>query len=300
MSNETHYVFKKPIKTNDKAGSTHEIITSLMPARMFFFSVYETVGKDGFLVRKVYSSIDDPYLLQKNLPPLQRVIEVFPEEFGITPKSINAGTSVAEHVMGNNMSKFTSTSLIYPSGSPRFMGKTVFIDVNQAIKNGSKVIDTKEILKALENYKSQYPHKAKRINQIAGYVDKIDKEALLAGKVPAKAVFNERSLAVTKGMMQAGRVVQVFGIGFTAYDLSKASKKSLETGSMKPISAEVVRQAGGWGSAVAGMKIGAATGAALGVETGPGALLTGLVGGIVFGAAGYYGADWVADFIDEN
>jgi len=69
---------------------------------------------------------------------------------------------------------------------------------------------------------------------------------------------------------------------------------------MKPISAEVVRQAGGWGSAVAGMKIGAATGAALGIETGPGALLTGLVGGIVFGAAGYYGADWVADFIDEN
>lgn len=131
-------------------------------------------------------------------------------------------------------------------------------------------------------------------------MDNIDKEALLAGKVPAKAVFNERSLAVTKGMMQAGRVVQVFGIGFTAYDLSKASKKSLETGSMKPISAEVVRQAGGWGSAVAGMKIGAATGAALGVETGPGALLTGLVGGIVFGAAGYYGADWVADFIDEN
>lgn len=68
MSNETHYVFKKPIKTNDKAGSTHEIITLLMPARMFFFSVYETVGKDGFLVRKVYSSIDDPYLIQKKYP----------------------------------------------------------------------------------------------------------------------------------------------------------------------------------------------------------------------------------------
>lgn len=71
-----------------------------------------------------------PISFKKNTPPLQRVIEVFPEEFGTTPKSINAGPSVAEHVMGNNMSKFTSTSLIYPGGSPRFMGKTVFIDVN--------------------------------------------------------------------------------------------------------------------------------------------------------------------------
>jgi hypothetical protein len=36
------------------------------------------------------------------------------------------------------------------------------------------------------------------------------------------------------------------------------------------------------------------------IETGPGAIITGLVGGIVFGAAGYFGADWVADHIDKN
>lgn len=29
-------------------------------------------------------------------------------------------------------------------------------------------------------------------------------------------------------------------------------------------------------------------------------MLTGLVGGIIFGTAGYFGADWVADYIDEN
>ncbi|EIQ26602.1 putative membrane protein [Shigella boydii 965-58] len=41
-------------------------------------------------------------------------------------------------------------------------------------------------------------------------------------------------------------------------------------------------------------------GASLGITTGPGAVATGIIGGIVFGAAGYFGADWVADYIDEN
>lgn len=51
---------------------------------------------------------------------------------------------------------------------------------------------------------------------------------------------------------------------------------------------------------MAGAKIGTVAGAAVGVETGPGAVITGLVGGIIFVAAGYYGADWIADYIDEN
>ena len=41
-------------------------------------------------------------------------------------------------------------------------------------------------------------------------------------------------------------------------------------------------------------------GAAVGIETGPGVVLTGLIGGVIFGTAGYFGADWVADHIDEN
>lgn len=48
------------------------------------------------------------------------------------------------------------------------------------------------------------------------------------------------------------------------------------------------------------MKIGAVGGAVLGIETGPGAILTGALGGIVGGLAGYYGFDWIADHIDEN
>ena len=95
-------------------------------------------------------------------------------------------------------------------------------------------------------------------------------------------------------------MVQVTGIVFTAYDLKEATEKIIKTGSVKPITAEVIKQAGGWEGAIAGAKIGTITGAAIGIETSPGVVLTGLVGGVIFGTAGYFGADWVADYIDEN
>ena len=119
-------------------------------------------------------------------------------------------------------------------------------------------------------------------------------------KIPAKAIFTPESLTIVKSLSKVGRVVKVVGIALTAYDLEQATEKSVATASVKPVSAEVIRQAGGWGGFVAGAKIGTVAGAAVGIETGPGAFLTGLVGGIIFGAAGYYGADWVADYIDEN
>jgi hypothetical protein len=82
----------------------------------------------------------------------------------------------------------------------------------------------------------------------------------------------------------------VVGIVLTAVDLGLATKKSIDQNSFKPVGAEVIRQVGGWGGAIAGAKIGAIGGAALGIETGPGAIVTGAIGAIVFGAAGYFGA----------
>ena len=79
----------------------------------------------------------------------------------------------------------------------------------------------------------------------------------------------------------------------TAYDVGSAGYESYETGSTAPIVAEGVRQVGGWGGAVAGAKTGAVVGGLLGIESGPGALVTGAIGAIGFGMAGYYGADWV-------
>ncbi|MGK8190612.1 hypothetical protein [Enterobacter ludwigii] len=155
-------------------------------------------------------------------------------------------------------------------------------------------------MKALDEYKVKNPHLVKRVYKIAAFVRDVDKEILIMGeKIPAKTIFTPESLSLVKGMAKAGRVVQVVGIVLTAYDHEQATEKSIKTGSVKPISAEVIRQTGG-GGFVAGAKIGTVAGAAVGVETGPVAVITGLIGGIIFGYAGYYGADWIADYIDEN
>jgi hypothetical protein len=48
------FQFQAP--TNAKPGSRREVSSQHMPARAFFFIFVEEVGKDGFLVRKVYAS----------------------------------------------------------------------------------------------------------------------------------------------------------------------------------------------------------------------------------------------------
>ena len=287
--------------TNEKRHSIYDVTGPLMPARAFFFIIIDEPGKDGFLIRKIYASSSNPYLSKMNLSPLRMLSETDPERYGLVPKDFKSSVSVAEHVMGNNKSPYISTSSIFPGGSPRFDGKSIYIDVEKALKSGAKLVTTDEILKTLDEYKLQNPHLTKRVDKIASYVRDIDKEVLIKGeKVPSKAIFTPESLNVVRNIAKVGRVVQVFGIAFTAYDLEQATEKSVATGSVKPISAEIIRQAGGWGGFVAGAKIGTVVGASVGIETGPGAVITGLVGGIIFGAAGYYGADWIADYIDEN
>jgi hypothetical protein len=293
------FQFQAP--TNAKPGSRREVSSQHMPARAFFFIFVDEVGKDGFLVRKVYASPTSPYLSSMNLAPLAQLSQVQPEKYGLMPKSWGATTTVAEHVMGNSASSYVSSSSIFPQGSPRFQGRSVFIDIAKAKAAGARLVSTDDILASLNQYKAQNPHLSKRIDKIAKYVRDFDKEVLVhSERVPPKAIFNTSSLKVAKIATGAGRVVQVLGIVLTAYDLEQASEKSFHAKSVKPISAEVIRQAGGWGAAVAGFKVGGIAGAALGIETGPGAVLTGLAGGIIFGAAGYFGADWVADHIDKN
>ncbi|WP_148716703.1 glycine zipper family protein [Chitinolyticbacter meiyuanensis] len=289
------------VTTNTKPQSTYDITAHLMPARAFFFVVVDEVGKDGFLVRRIYAAADSPYLAKMNLSPLGNLSELYPERYGLIPKEWNSTTSIAEHVMGNNKSRYVSTSSIFPEGSPRFVGKDIFIDINKAIASGARLVSTDEILKSLADYKVANPHLARRVDQIASYVREIDKEVLIEGRrVPAGAIFTPGSLKTSATLVRAARVVQVVGIAFTAYDLGHATGQSFKAKSVKPITAEVVRQAGGWGAAYAGFKVGGVAGAAVGIETGPGAVITGLVGGIIFGAAGYFGADWVADHIYEN
>ncbi|MCI1033619.1 glycine zipper family protein [Raoultella terrigena] len=292
---------KKSTLTNDQPYSHYDVLGPLMPARAFFFVIVDEPGKDGFLVRKIYASNSDPYLSKMNLSDAKVLSETNPERYGLVPKSYSAPYTVAEHVMGNNASSYISTSSVFPEGSPRFEGKTIIVDIDKAVKSGAKLIPTEAILKSLEDYKEQNPHLKKRIDRISNYVEDIDKEVLLHGeKIPASAIFTPETLKYTKYFTRGARVVQVAGIVFTAYDLEQATEKSIKNSRVQPIAAEVIRQAGGWGAAMVGAKVGTAAGALVGVETGPGAILTGLVGGIIFGTAGYFGADWVADYIDEN
>jgi hypothetical protein len=97
-----------------------------------------------------------------------------------------------------------------------------------------------------------------------------------------------------------GRVFLVVGVIVDTAQMAGATVESFEKGSAKPAAAQAVRTAGGWAMAWAGAKAGMAVGALAGVETGPGMVLTAMGGGFVGGMAGYFGADWIADFIYEN
>jgi len=164
-----------------------------------------------------------------------------------------------------------------------------------------KIYSTTEIVEEVNRYVLQHPHLKNRAAKLIQYIQNVDKEFLLEGKTSRTAVYGSKE-AVESAVKVArfGRGISVVGVAFTAYDLSVATKESIQLKSVKPLAAEGIRQVGGWGSAIGGFKLGFGTGALMGVETGPGLFVTGLVGGLVVGTMGYFGADWVADKIHEN
>ena len=284
------------VLTNRMANSQKQLTYTDMPAVVHYFIVVEEIGKDGFLTRKIYASPVDPKLLEKKLPMKEVLMQTNPEKYGMASVSPKSDASVAQHVHSSRKfpSSYISTSSIFPDGSPRFAGRTVFIDIAVAKKYGAKLVTTEEILKSLAEYKAKNPHLNVKITEIEGWVRNIDKEVLVQArqKIPAKAIYNPQSLEFVKEFGTAARVFQVTAIAFTAYDLSVAADRSYRAKSIVPISREVVKQAGGWGGAWVGLKIGAAAGALIGIESGPGAIISGAVGGVIFGFAGYWGADW--------
>ncbi|MFA8325282.1 glycine zipper family protein [Burkholderia ubonensis] len=292
------YIYRAP--TNDRSGSQYDVLGHLMPARVFVLVVVDEPGKDGFLVRRSYTTIHDPYLQALRLRPLDAMREVHPEKYGLWPRGPGSSASIAEHVMGyDKLTSYISTSSDFPSGADRFKGKVIFVDIAKAKRAGAKLVTTQEIKLELDRYAAQYPHLKNRIARIKSYAEGLDKEVLVKPNpmVPPSGIYTERGLAVTLGLVKFARVVQVVGIVFTAYDLGVATNESFEAKSVKPIEKEVIRQMGGWGGAIAGWKMGAAAGALVGLETGPGAVITGLVGGVVFGSIGYFGGGFAADEI---
>ncbi len=256
----------------------------------FLFILADEILPSGKLVRKVI------------VPPNKDIIKTltkgnYYEYFGMQPTDPFANISIGEHASGVKPSQYMSASTL-KSGAPNIDGSPQYIDIKKAKSAGCTIHSTEEIIKDLKRLKNEAPtpESKARLQKVIDAVGKMEKEVLIEGNIPSKAIKSSTSMKITKGL----RIVSVIGIIITAYELEQATEKSIKQESFKPIAAETIRQVGGWGGAIAGAKIGALAGAAVGIETGPRVLITGAIGGIIFGTAGYFGADWIADYIDEN
>ena len=255
-----------------------------IPARALFFVLADEVNPfRRKLVRKVVfpRGLENPELLQRILHP---------DQHGFHPRDPASNVSLGRHVLGRTDSKFVSASE-RPLGSPRFQGKRYFIDVEKTKASGAVIHDGHAITSDLDRIasKSKDPKFKSYIEDIRQKATIVDREVLVEGHIPAGAIKGMGGMAVTRGL----QVVEGVGVVMTFYDLGSAGVQSYQQKSIVPLAKESVRQAGGWGAAWAGAEIGGLTGAAFGIETGPGAIITGAIGGFIGGVAGFMGADWV-------
>jgi hypothetical protein len=269
---------------------------SVVPGRAYLFVLADEINPvTRKVVRKV---IVNPQLAAHFSAQLGRPIAAFPdpERFGFQPTDAASKVSLGRHALGQKPSPFSSASE-HVLGEARFVGSRYWIDVEKARSSGATFHETQEILDDLTRIaaKTRMVTDLQRIEKIKRLVVS-DREVLVRGAIPASGIKGVGSMALTRGV----QCVQIFGFAVTAAELGLAAQKSVRVGSVKPIAAESMRQVGSWTAGWAGMKLGAVAGAAFGIETGPGAVLSAAVGSLVFGAAGYVGFDWAADMIDAN
>jgi hypothetical protein len=275
----------RTVGTHSQRSTKNELIDD-NSWRAFLFVLADEVLPSGKVVRKV---------LEFPGPSQAEYILAHPEIFGMKPPNPLSTISLGEHALGNNNSRFISAST-KPGGAPNIKGRPVYIDIKKAQAAGVKIHSTAEIIADLDRLVKANPQLKPRVDKLKSIIGSVEGEVLLEGNVPRSAIKSQNGMMATRGL----RFVQFVGIALTVYDVGKATVKSVEQQSAKPITAEAIRQIGGWGSAMAGAKAGAWIGGTLGIETGPGAILTGAAGALIFGTAGYFGADWIADFIDSN
>ena len=196
-----------------------------------------------------------------------------------------------------NPSPYQSASRTQPFGARRFAGRPFWIDETKARAAGATIHETPEVISDLERILAKTKNPAGRI-QLQGIISVVreDREVLLRGAVPPTAVKGALAMGATR-VLQG---VQIIGFVISAINLEHAAEHSFDQHSVRPLAAATVLQAGGWATAWAGMRLGALGGAALGIEAGPGAVLTAAVGGIAGGLAGYFGFGWVADHIEAH
>lgn len=228
-----------------------------------------------------------------------------PGKVGFEPKDLNSKVTPGRHVMGDNKSKFISTSE-KPFGAPRFNGKRYWIDVNTLKDGGVKFYNAAQIEADFVRIETKYYSDLNVLEKVRKGREflKMDKEVLIEGPVPGKAVKNAAGMSFTRGT----QFIQGVGIILTVREISYAAVESYQEVSVKPIAKESLKQVGGWGGAVVGRQVGFAAGVRLGfmggtaltIETGPGVLIGAAVGAIVGGFLGSFFGDWLAGYIDEE
>jgi hypothetical protein len=263
-----------------------------LPARAFLFVLADEIDP---VRRKLVRKVIFPKDLQGDPTLIRRILD--PQMHGFSARAPGSPVSVGRHVLGRTDSAYVSASE-RPLGSPRFTGERYWIDVEKVKRSGAVIHEGKDIARDLDRIAARTKNR-----EFLSYIEEIrqkalivDREVLIEGEIAAVAVKGARAMALTRGL----QFVQGVGLVVSAYDLATAGAKSYREGSVKPIAAESLRQMGGWAAAFAGLKLGAAAGAMVGIETGPGAVLTAAAGGFVGGVAGYFGFDWIADRIHRN
>ena len=126
-----------------------------------------------------------------------RKVAVVPKNFALSAPNPTAGFSLAEHALGDNKSKFLSSSN-KPFGSPT-MGKAspsnpggwkslLLIDLEKAKAAGARVFTVEEVVADLNRHASQNPALRTRVNQLIWAIEKVEGEVLIQGGVPGNAV----------------------------------------------------------------------------------------------------------------
>lgn len=282
-----HPTLDLDLSTDDDVGAAWAV------GRGFFFVLADEILPSGKVVRRVIEIPKDRYFPPDELRRLHRLAR--PDLFGMEPPVPNSSITMAEHVGGMNQSRFLSASTL-DRGAPNIQGKPFWLDVKKLKESGAVIHSTEDILRDIDRHIAENPHQAHQYERLKHAIANVEGEVLVEGKVPKQAVKSGAAMAATKGL----RFVQYIGIVLTAYDFGVATVQSVEEQSALPVTAEAIRQAGGWGGFAAGAKIGGAVGVALGIELGPGAIIIGAAGGLIFGAIGYFSFDLIADWVYEN
>jgi hypothetical protein len=268
---------------------------------------------------------------------LIRKVAVVPKDFSLLPKNPLGKITPAEHAMAMKSlsSQYLSTSQKV-FGAPSINGTPLLIDIAKAEAAGARIVPMEQLVTELKQFAAQNPTAKARVDKLIDIIQTVEGEVLIEGKVDGKAVskvsvahsayirsaedlwkkFSSRQ--ITKAQLEAelkalegafskarrigriGRALTVVGVIFTVKDVAEATQRSINQQSYKPLAAESIRQVGGWGGAIAGAKAGFAVGALFGIETGPGAVITGAIGAVIVGGAAYYGFDLLADKLSPN